>query len=263
MKTQKGKRKEQHGDNGARQIFTAILSPAAFRDPSIALSCRVRARERTTKKDQGRFIRTRAARARILKVGAYQASCGGQTFFKSGFSPVQFNYQPLLESISAHKRESWDAVQDASMVRARGGSPNMAHSVSSNGQIGGGDSGVRNHEPLEGLSHEQHANEFNSAQDDVDGEHGKREGVIETENMMRFCNFLRVILQMLRERSENSKNSKDSNADLTVTNANVHKNDHVESNDRSQVHAEEEEKRETVSDLANAWNNRTAEVLDV
>ena len=139
----------------------------------------------------------------------------------------------------------------------------MAHSVSSYGQISEGDSGVRNHEPLEGLSHEQHANEFNSAQDDVDGGHGKREREIETENMVRFCNFLRDVRQMLRERSENSKNSKDSNADLTASNANVQKNGHVESNDRSQVHAEEEEKRETVSDLVNAWNNRTAEVLDV
>ena len=78
VKRQEGKRKEQHGDNVARQIFTVTLSPAAFRDPSIALSCRVRARERATKKDQGRFIRPRAARARILRVGAYQASCGGQ-----------------------------------------------------------------------------------------------------------------------------------------------------------------------------------------
>ena len=181
MKRQKGKRKEQHVENAARQIFTATLSPAAFRDPSIALSCRVRARERPTKKDQGCFIRTRAARVRILRVGAYQASCGGQTFFKSRFSPVQLNYQPLLESISAHSRENWDAVRHASMIRARGGSLNMAHSVSSNGRISEGDGGVRNHEPLEGLSHEQHVNEFNSAQDDVDGGHGKREGEIETE----------------------------------------------------------------------------------
>ena len=57
----------------------------------------------------------------------------------------------------------------------------MAHSVSSNGQISEGDSGVRNPQPLEGLLHEQHANVFNSAQDDVDGGHGKREGKIETE----------------------------------------------------------------------------------
>ena len=67
------------------------------------------------------------------------------------------------------------------------------------------------------------------------------------------------------ECSENSKNSKDLNARLTSSNANVlqKKNGHVESNDRSQVHASEEGKRETVSDLVNAWNNKTAEVLDV
>ena len=68
---------------------------------------------------------------------------------------------------------------------------------------------------------------------------------------------------MLRECSENSKNSKDSNADLTASNTKVQKKGHVKLNDQLQVHAEEEEKRETVSDLANAWNNRTAEVLDV
>ena len=41
-------------------------------------SCRVRVCERATKKDHDRFIRTRVARARILKVAAFQASCGGQ-----------------------------------------------------------------------------------------------------------------------------------------------------------------------------------------
>ena len=48
--------------------------------------------------------------------------------------------------------------------------------------------------------------------------------------------------------------------ECTPHNANVlqKKNGHVESNDRSQVHADEEGKRETVSDLVNAWNNRTA-----
>ena len=38
-----------------------------------------------------------------------------------------------------------------------------------------------NHEPLEGLLHEQHANEFNSAQNDVDRGYAKRECEIETE----------------------------------------------------------------------------------
>ena len=87
-------------------------------------------------------------------------------------------------------------------------------------------------------------------------------GKSKQKSMVRFCNFLRDLRQMLQERSENSKNSKDSNADLTASNANV-KNGHVESNDRSQVHAEEERKVRQFSDLVDAWNNRTAEVLDV
>ena len=117
---------------------------------------------------------------------------------------------------------------------------------------------------MEGLSHEQHANEFKSVQDDVDGGHGKRECEIEPEDYSEVLQLSPGPSQDAAERSENSKNSKDSNADLTASNANVlqQKNGHVESNDRSQVHAEEEEKRETVSDLVNAWNNRTAEVLD-
>ena len=187
------------------------------------------------------------------------------TFLKSGFSPVQFNYQPLPESISAHRRESWDAVRHASMMRARGGSLNMAHSVSSDGQINEGDSGARNNEPLEGLSPEQQANELNSPQDDVDGGHGKREGEIETEKYGEVLQLSSGPSLDAAEHSENSKNSEDLNADPTASDANVpqQKNGHVESNDRSQVHAEEEEKRETVSDLVDTWNNRTAEVLDV
>ena len=100
---------------------------------------------------------------------------------------------------------------------------------------------------------------------DVDGGHRKRECEIETEKYSEVLQLSSGPSQDAAECSENSKNSKDSNADLTARNANVlqKKNGHVESNDRSQVDAEEEGKRKTVSDLANAWNNRTAEVLDV
>ena len=45
------KEKGKSTDNAARQIFTATVSPAVFRDPSIAFSCRVRIGERATKKD--------------------------------------------------------------------------------------------------------------------------------------------------------------------------------------------------------------------
>ena len=70
---------------------------------------------------------------------------------------------------------------------------------------------------------------------------------LKQKSVVTFCSFLRDGCRMVR----NSKNSKDSNADLTASNANVlqKKNGHVESNDRSQVHAEEEGKRDTVFDL--------------
>ena len=77
---------------------------------------------------------------------------------------------------------------------------------------------------------------------DVDGGYRKRE-----------CDILQLSSgpsQDAAEWPENSKNSKDSNAYLTASNAIVlqKENGHVESNDRSQVHAEEEGKRETVFD---------------
>ena len=86
------------------------------------------------------------------------------------------------------------------------------------------------------------------------------------KSIVRFCSFLRDPRKTLQNAQKIQRIPKpDSNAVLTASNANVlqKKNGHVESNDRSQVHAEEEGKRETVSDLVNAWNNRTAEVLDV
>ena len=90
----------------------------------------------------------------------------------------------------------------------------MVHSVSSDWQISEGDSFARNHEPLEGLSHEQHSNEFNSAQDDVDGGHVKRKWEIKTETYNDVLQLSSGPSQDAAECSENSKNSKDSNADL-------------------------------------------------
>ena len=109
----------------------------------------------------------------------------------------------------------------------------MVHLVSSDWQISKGDSCARNHEPLEGLSHEQHANEFNSAEQDVDGGHANHECEIETEKYSEVLQLSSGPSQDAAECSENSKNSKDSNIDLTASNANVsqQKNGHVESND--------------------------------
>ena len=85
---------------------------------------------------------------------------------------------------------------------------------------------------------------------DVDGGYRKCECEIETEKCSDVLQLSSGPSQDAAEWSENSKNSKDSNADLTASNANVlqKKNGHVESNDRSQVHVEEEGKRETVFD---------------
>ena len=95
----------------------------------------------------------------------------------------------------------------------------MAHFLSSDWQISKGDSGARNREPLEGLSHEQHGNEFKSAQDDVNGGHGKREREIEREKYNEVLQLSSGPSQDAAERSENSKSSKDSNAGLTASRA--------------------------------------------
>ena len=85
---------------------------------------------------------------------------------------------------------------------------------------------------------------------DVDGGYRKRQCEIETENCSDVLQLSSGPSQDAVEWSENSRNSKDSNADLPASHANVlqKKNGHVESNDRSQVQAEEEGKRETVFD---------------
>ena len=79
---------------------------------------------------------------------------------------------------------------------------------------------------------------------DVDGRYRKRECEIETEKCSDVLQPSSGPSQDATECSGNSKNSKDSNADLTASNANVLQ----KKNDRSQVHAEEEGKRETVFD---------------
>ena len=85
---------------------------------------------------------------------------------------------------------------------------------------------------------------------DVDGGYRKRKCKIETEKCSDVLQLSSGPSQDAAEWSENSKNSKDSNADLIASNANVlqKENGHVESNDRSQVHAEEEGKGETAFD---------------
>ena len=184
------------------------------------------------------------------------------SFLKSGYSPVQFNYHPLPESIS-HRRESFDAH----MMRARGGSWSRTRSSSSDGDSI--DSGTRNHEPMERLSREQHANELISAPDDLDGGLKKRADEIETEEYGVTVQITSMPAPDVTKDDDNSKNSKDLISEPTASTQESHANfplqgeEHVESNDRLQVHAEEQEKREHVSDLVNIWNRRTSEVIDI
>ena len=103
---------------------------------------------------------------------------------------------------------------------------------------------------------------------DVDGGYRKRECQIKTEKYS-------LVLQLFSEPSQDVAESgaqkiqriQKIRMQTSRKQRECHvlqkKNGHVESNDRSQVHDEEEGKRETVFDLVNAWNDRTAEVLDV
>ena len=77
------------------------------------------------------------------------------------------------------------------------------------------------------------------------------------KSIVRFCSFLRDPRKTVQNAQKFKEFQRFQCRPLQK------KTGHVESNDRSQVHAEEEGKRETVSDLVKAWNNRSAEVLDV
>lgn len=192
------------------------------------------------------------------------------TYLKSGFSPVQFNYQPLPESISK-RRESWDTMRHSSMLeraRARGDSLNKPHESSSDSESSGIGSGASN-EPIERLSREQHESEFNSAPDYLDGGLGKHTEEIETEKCGVTLQISSLPPTSAARDAENSENSNDLNSSPTASTYENHANaplqgaEHVESNDRSQEHAEEDGKRENVSDLVNIWNRRTTEVCDI
>ena len=94
---------------------------------------------------------------------------------------------------------------------------------------------------------------------DVDGGYRKRQCKIETENCSDVLQLSLGPSQGAAEWSENSKNSKVSNADLTASHANVlqKKNGHVESNDRSQVHAEDGKKRQFLTSFDLGDHNKT------
>lgn len=157
-------------------------------------------------------------------------------YLKSGFSPVQFNYQPLPESISS-RRESW-----LDGVRARGGSFSKARDSSSDSESSGIGSGVgasveKNPEWVE---REETANTLNPA---------PKELAKHAENAE---NSTKDLLHSTHEEHE-SVSSEQPPEGTEV----------IQSNSQSQVDGEEQERTEHVSDLVSMWNSRTAEVLDV
>jgi len=155
-------------------------------------------------------------------------------YLRSGFSPVQFNYQPLPESIS-NKRESW-----LDGVRARGGSFSRARDSSSDSEssgIGGGVSAsVEKSDEWVGCA--ETASTLNSAPEEL-AKHAEN-----TENSSK------DLPQSAQEEHESVALSEQPSEGTQVTG-------------QSQVDGEEHERKERVSDLVSMWNRRTTEPLDV
>ena len=194
-------------------------------------------------------------------IPSFMRRTGKASFIKSSYSPVQFNYQPLPESIS-HRRESWDPMRHSATIeraRGRGHSLNRTHESSSDSESSGFGS----------LSREQHTSEINAAPDDLNGGHEKRADVVGTENYGVTIQVSSLPSKDSQRHAENSQNLKDlisaPTTSILESHASVplHGEEHLESNDGSQVHAEEGKQRENVSELVNIWNSRTTEVSDV
>lgn len=177
---------------------------------------------------------------------------------KSGFSPVQFNYQPLPDSI-LQRRESWDAMRHGSLIRAR---TDRAHSFSSDSGFSETDIGARTmtNQTTEGLSREEHTSELNFVQDNACFDKRNDMPAGEIENGMT--------LLVSSVHAENTQDSRDLITEPTTSTREIHTNDiplqgedHDTLIDPSQK--PEEEKREKVSDLVNIWNNRTTAVFDI
>lgn len=155
-------------------------------------------------------------------------------YLKSGFSPVQFNYQPLPESIS-NKRESW-----LDGVRARGDSLSRVRDSSSDSEGSGIGNGAshsveKNHEWVECG---ETANTLNSAPDEHRKKHAEN-----TENSTK------DLLQSTHEEQQESVSLSEQPSENVTGQA--------------QVDVEEQERREHVSDLVSMWNSRTAEAADI
>lgn len=179
------------------------------------------------------------------------------TFRKSGYSPVQFSFQPLPESIT-HRRESWDATR---YTRPRGGSLSRARESSESESSGIGS--------LSSVVHNE--NELNSAPDHLDGGQGESKEEIESEKGSVTVHVSSLPSTDSHSNAENSQNSEDLisgtviSIDESPPNVSLQNGEKLDSNwsSQDQEHPEEDEKKESVSELVNIWNKKTTEVLDV
>ena len=179
------------------------------------------------------------------------------TFRKSGYSPVQFSFQPLPESIT-HRRESWDATR---YTRPRGGSLSRAREGSESESSGIGS--------LSSVVHNE--NELNSAPDHLDGGQGENNEEVESEKGSVTVHVSSLPSTDSHSNAENSQNSEDLISGIVISidesppNVSLQNGEKLDSNwsSQDQEHPEEDEKKESVSELVNIWNKRTTEVLDV
>ena len=179
------------------------------------------------------------------------------TFRKSGYSPVQFSFQPLPESIT-HRRESWDATR---YTRPRGGSLSRARESSENDSSGIGS--------LSTVVHKE--NELNSAADHPGGGQGERKEEVESEKGSVTMHVSSLPSTDSHSNAENSQNSEDLisatviSIDESPPKVSLQNGEKLDSNysSQDQEHPEEDEKKESVSELVNIWNKKTTEVIDV
>ena len=179
------------------------------------------------------------------------------TFRKSGYSPVQFSFQPLPESIT-HRRESWDATR---YTRPRGSSLSRARESSESESSGIGS--------LSSVVHNE--NELNSAPDHLDGGQGESKEEIESEKGSVTVHVSSLPSTDSHSNAENSQNSEDLisgtviSIDESPPNVSLQNGEKLDSNwsSQDQEHPEEDERKESVSELVNIWNKKTTEVLDV
>lgn len=179
------------------------------------------------------------------------------TFRKSGYSPVQFSFQPLPESIT-HRRESWDATR---YTRPRGGSLSRARESSENDSSGMGS--------LSTVVHKE--NELNSAADHPGGGQGERKEEVESEKGSVTMHVSSLPSTDSHSNAENSQNSEDLTSATVISidesppKVSLQNGEKLDSNysSQDQEHPEEDEKKENVSELVNIWNKKTIEVIDV